>query len=50
MDVGRSDCMAVMCGWEVTVYMPEEVIWTSKDLSECLSGCMNKRLKARRYT
>ena len=53
MDVGRSECMAVICGWEVTVYMPEEAVWTSGHLFECPSGyrlgvhrdtCFNIRL------
>ena len=58
MDVGRSDCMAVVCGWEVTVYMPEETVWTSGDLCTevcldvCMSGepseCQEIRIDARR--
>ena len=51
--VGRSGCMAVVCGWEVTVYMPEEAVWTSGHLFEGPSGyrlgvhrdtCFNIRL------
>ena len=46
MDVGRSDCIAVVCGWEATVHMPEEVVRTSGDLCTevCLDVCMSGEL------